>query len=188
MIRVESRALGRPLDPVLRVLDPGGKILAESDDTGRNSRDLERSFTAPADGEYRLFVRDLNGRGGPRFAYLLSVLEPQPDFALSLAADRFDLTPGKSDQDHRGRPAQGWLRRTNRDRSPRTARPECRQSRSRRARGRLGSISDVRTVSGRDRATPDPFSSLAGARKPHEPLIGQRRQSRDSTQRRSGFG
>ena len=95
VIRVESRALGRPLDPALRVLDSAGKVLAESDDTGRNDRDLERSFTAPADGDYRLVVRDLNGRGGPRFAYLLSVLEPRPDFALSLTADRFDLTPGK---------------------------------------------------------------------------------------------
>jgi len=96
LFRVESRALGRPLDPVLRVVDAGGKILAESDDAGRNSRDLERSFTAPADGEYRLVVRDLNGRGGPRFAYLLSVLGPQPDFALNLTADRFELTPRKA--------------------------------------------------------------------------------------------
>ena len=96
VIRVESRALGRPLDPILRVLDVTGKILAESDDTGGNDRDLERSFTAPADGDYRLIVRDLNGRGGPRFAYLLSVLEPRPDFALSLASDRFDLSPGKT--------------------------------------------------------------------------------------------
>jgi hypothetical protein len=95
VIRVESRALGRPLDPTLRIVDAQGKILSESDDTGRNDRDLERSFTAPADGEYRLVVRDLNGRGGPRFAYLLSVLELRPDFALSLASDRFDLVPGK---------------------------------------------------------------------------------------------
>ena len=56
VIRIESRALGRPLDPTLRVLDAGGKILADSDDTGRNDRDLERSFTAPADGDYRLLV------------------------------------------------------------------------------------------------------------------------------------
>jgi hypothetical protein len=95
VFRIESRALGRPLDPILRVLDSGGKVLAESDDTGRNDRDLERTFTAPADGEYRLVVRDLNGQGGPRFAYLLTVLEPRPDFALTLASDRFDLTPGK---------------------------------------------------------------------------------------------
>jgi hypothetical protein len=95
VIRVESRALGRPLDPMLRILDSGSKILDESDDTGRNDRDLQRSFTAPADGEYRLAVRDLNGRGGPRFAYLLSVVDSRPDFTLSLASDRFELTPGK---------------------------------------------------------------------------------------------
>ncbi|HZW30435.1 MAG TPA: pre-peptidase, partial [Isosphaeraceae bacterium] len=95
VFRVEARALGMPLDPVLRILGADGKLLAEADDTGRNSRDLERSFTAPADGEYRLVVRDLNGRGGPRFAYLLSVLAPGPDFALTLPADRFEVTPGK---------------------------------------------------------------------------------------------
>ena len=95
VLRVESRALGRPLDPTLRVLDQAGKVLAESDDTGRNERDLERTLTAPADGEYRLVVRDLNGRGGQRFAYLLTVMEPRPDFSLSLESDRFDLTPGK---------------------------------------------------------------------------------------------
>lgn len=96
VIRVESRALGRPLDPVLRVLDSAGKVVAESDDGSRNDRDSERSFTAPADGEYRLVIRDLHGRGGRRFAYLLTVLEPRPDFELTLAADRFDLTPGKT--------------------------------------------------------------------------------------------
>jgi hypothetical protein len=96
VIRVESRALGRPLDPVLRLLDSAGKTLAETDDTSRDDRDLERSFTAPADGDYRLLVRDLSGRGGPRFAYLMSVLEPRPDFTLSLASDRFDIAPGQT--------------------------------------------------------------------------------------------
>jgi hypothetical protein len=95
VFRVEARALGMLLDPVLRILDSEGKLLAEADDTGRNSRDPERSFTASADGEYRVVVRDLNGRGGPRFAYLLSVLAPEPDFALTLPADRLDVTPGK---------------------------------------------------------------------------------------------
>jgi hypothetical protein len=95
VIRVESRALGRPLDPTLRVLDQAGMVLAELDDTGQDERDLERTLTAPADGEYRLVVRDLNGRGGRRFAYLLTVMEPRQDFSLSLESDRFDLTPGK---------------------------------------------------------------------------------------------
>lgn len=96
VVRVESRAMGRPLDPVLRILDAAGKVVEESDDGGRNDRDAERSFTAPADGDYRLVVRDLHGRGGPRFAYLLTVCGPRPDFELALATDRFDLTPGKT--------------------------------------------------------------------------------------------
>ena len=94
-IRVESRALGRPLDPVLRILDAVGKVVAESDDDG-NDRDAGRSFTAPADGDYRILVRDLHGRGGPRFAYLLTIREPRPDFELTLTADRFELKPGKT--------------------------------------------------------------------------------------------
>jgi hypothetical protein len=94
LFRVDSRALGRPLDPTLRVLDGKGNILADVDDTGRNNRDLERSFTAPADGDYRLVVRDLNERGSARYAYLLSVLETGADFTLSLTADRYDASPG----------------------------------------------------------------------------------------------
>ncbi len=94
VVRVESRALGLPLDPVLRLTDAAGKPLADADDAG-GGRDPELPFTAPADGEYRVLVHDLNDRGGPRFAYLLRVLAPEPDFSLSLAADRFDAIPGK---------------------------------------------------------------------------------------------
>jgi hypothetical protein len=93
--RVESRSLGMPLDPVLRLTDPSGKILTESDDSA-GGRDPGFSFSAPADGEYRLIVSDLNGRGGPAFDYLLSVLTPDPDFALSIATDRFEIVPGKT--------------------------------------------------------------------------------------------
>ena len=188
LFRVESRALGRPLDPVLRVLDPGGKILAESDDSGRNSRDLERSFTAPADGEYRLLVRDLNGQGGPRFAYLLSVLEPQPDFALNLAADRFDLTPGKTTKitvavqrkDSFAEPieivAEGLPAGV-------SAKPI-----TSKRRGCFGSIGDAWSCPPTTAPAPDPFASPAGARKPLEPFIGQRPRSRDLMRSRSGFG
>jgi hypothetical protein len=93
--RVESRGFGLPLDAVLRLTDATGKTLAGSDDHGED-RDPTLSFTAPADGEYRVNVRDLHGRGGPRFAYLLGLSAPEPDFGLVLAADRFDLLPGKT--------------------------------------------------------------------------------------------
>jgi hypothetical protein len=93
VFRVQSHSLGLPLDPVLRVSDGEGKTLAEADDVDQ-ARDPELTFIAPADGGYRIHVQDLNGRGGARFAYLLQVLVPEPDFDVSLATDRFDLTPG----------------------------------------------------------------------------------------------
>lgn len=94
VFRLESRAFGLPLDAVLSVLGPDGKVLAETDDVGR-SKDPELKFSAREDGEFRVAVRDLHGRGGPRFAYLLSVIPPTPDFSLSLANDVFEATPGK---------------------------------------------------------------------------------------------
>jgi len=94
LIRVESRTLGFPLDPVLRVFGSDGKILAEADDKGA-ARDPELSFTAPNDGEYRVVVRDLNGNGGPRFVYLLTVVVPEPDFTLTLKSDKVDVSPSK---------------------------------------------------------------------------------------------
>ncbi|WP_435015625.1 PPC domain-containing protein [Tundrisphaera sp. TA3] len=92
--RVESRSLGRPLDPVVRVVDAAGKTLGENDDA-RQDRDPSLRFTAPADGEYHIVVRDLNGRGGTRFGYVLRILAERPDFELTLAADRFEAAPDK---------------------------------------------------------------------------------------------
>jgi hypothetical protein len=98
-IRVESRSLGHPLDAVLKVLDASGKVLAEVDDPGsrrRNTtRDPELTFTVPADGPYRIVVRDLHGRGSFRHAYRLTATVPTASYALGLAADQFTLTPGK---------------------------------------------------------------------------------------------
>lgn len=94
LFRLESRSFGLPLDAVLAVLNAEGKSLAEDDDS-RGSKDPALKFTPEADGEYRVVVRDLHARGGPRFAYLLTVIRPAPDFALTLASELFDVTPGK---------------------------------------------------------------------------------------------
>jgi len=93
-IRVESRSLGQPLDAVLRITDSSGASVVEVDDAPKGF-DPEVRFNAPADGTYRATVRDLNGQGGPRHAYLLVVEAPRPDFVLTLKADQFPLTPGK---------------------------------------------------------------------------------------------
>ena len=116
VFRVESRALGLPLDPVLRVTRRRRQGPRRVGRRRRKAATPSVAFTAPADGDYRVIVRDLNGRGGPRFAYLLRVLAPEPDFALSLAADRFDADAREADErDRDGRP-QGRLLRPDRGR------------------------------------------------------------------------
>lgn len=94
-LRVESRVLGFPLDPMLEVTDAQGKSLAEVDDEGRSQRDPSLSFAPPADGEYVVTLRDVHRHGGLRYVYRLTLEEETPDFRLTVAADAFTLTPGK---------------------------------------------------------------------------------------------
>jgi hypothetical protein len=75
-IRVEAQSVGSPLDPIVRVLDASGKVVAEQDDIRSEAWDVDLSFKVPADGAYRLVVRDLNRAGGLEFVYLLHVADP----------------------------------------------------------------------------------------------------------------
>jgi hypothetical protein len=92
--QVEAQALGFPLSPVLVLTDAAGKSLARAEGPAPG-RDPELSFQVPGDGVYQLEVSDLHGGGGPRFLYRLRATPAEPDFDLSLAADRFVLAPGK---------------------------------------------------------------------------------------------
>jgi hypothetical protein len=94
-LKVAAKGLGFPTDAVIFVLDAAGKTLAEADDTGRDDRDPTLDFTPPADGRYRVLVRDLARRGDVRMVYRLTIEPVQPDFSLSLAADSFVLEKGK---------------------------------------------------------------------------------------------
>jgi hypothetical protein len=93
-IRAESREWGLPVNPVIRVSDAAGKQLARAEPPNIN-KDSELTFTPPADGEYRVEVRDLHNDAGPRFVYRLRVAPLEPDFDLAVASDRFALAPGK---------------------------------------------------------------------------------------------
>jgi hypothetical protein len=94
-MEVDAHSLGFPTDAMLAVLDDAGKVLAEADDSGRQERDPQIAFTAPEDGRYRVIIRDLAGRGGPRIAYRLTIAPQTPDYSLSLAADSFVLEKDK---------------------------------------------------------------------------------------------
>lgn len=98
LVSLEARAISSLLEPSLRLTDAAGKQLAQADETptrGGGSRSAEIAFTPPQDGAYRIEVRDLFGDGGLRHVYRLRVAPPQPDYALTVAADQFVVTPEK---------------------------------------------------------------------------------------------
>ena len=94
-IAVESRKLGYALDALLKLRDGQGKVVSENDDAG-GSPDAALSFTAPEAGHYTLELGDVNGHGGFRFIYRLTVIPAVPDYALTLAADAYVVQAGKT--------------------------------------------------------------------------------------------
>jgi hypothetical protein len=93
-VQIESQVFGLAVNPVIRVLDASQKQLARAEPSKLHS-DTGLSFTPPTDGQYTIAVSDLYGGGGPRFAFLLRVTPPVPDYELTVLADRFTLEAGK---------------------------------------------------------------------------------------------
>ncbi len=66
-----ARRLGSPLDPQLRLLDEAGRELAFSDDEPGLGADCRFAVVIPADGTYRVEIRDVGYQGGSEFRYRL---------------------------------------------------------------------------------------------------------------------
>jgi hypothetical protein len=61
------------------------RLYARNDDGGPGfGKDSRLDFTAPADGEYTLRIRDVRGLHGADYTYRLNVRHPRPDFRLSV--------------------------------------------------------------------------------------------------------
>jgi hypothetical protein len=96
--RIDARSVGSQLDPLLRLTDRVGKRLAQADDatSGKaGGRDAVLVFSVPQDGSYRLEVHDQNRQGSRRHFYRLRAVGLEPDYSLTVAADRFLLETGK---------------------------------------------------------------------------------------------
>ncbi len=59
-------------------------------------KDSRLHFTAPADGDYIVRIRDVRGYSGGRCEYRLSIHEPQPDFALTIEPENPNVPLGGS--------------------------------------------------------------------------------------------
>lgn len=111
-VEVFSQRLGTTADPYLKIEqikkdkqgnEKVGKVETADDNTVRNRRpttfnvstdDPMLRFQAPADGTYRISVRDryFEARGGPRLVYRLVVRRPTPDFRAVV----LPVTPGQN--------------------------------------------------------------------------------------------
>ncbi|MCA8991701.1 MAG: PPC domain-containing protein [Planctomycetaceae bacterium] len=94
-IRVRAQALYSELDPLVQILDAEGKLLKEFDDVGRDNRDVDASWTPPADANYTLVLQDRFGHGGERYFFETLVEEDQPRADLTVTANHFEATVDK---------------------------------------------------------------------------------------------
>jgi hypothetical protein len=95
LVTLNARSLGFPTDPVVRWIDPAGKVVTEADDMG-SYPDPTLSVTASVDGIHTLQVADRFGHGSERHRYLLTVRPLVPEFDLSVAVDNLVLPAGKA--------------------------------------------------------------------------------------------
>ncbi|MHC4597896.1 MAG: PPC domain-containing protein [Planctomycetota bacterium] len=106
---VIARKLRSPLDSLLRLTDPTGKVLAWNDDTVYKQGHLHRAMgvlthhsdsylraTLPEDGVYCVEVTDAQGRGGVAFGYRLRLGPPRADFALRVTPSGLNAPPGRA--------------------------------------------------------------------------------------------
>lgn len=75
-VRVFARTLRSPLDSVLTIFNEKGSQLAQNDDSG--SPDSYLRWTAPADGQFVIQVRDQLFRGGPNYVYRVEITPVEP--------------------------------------------------------------------------------------------------------------
>jgi hypothetical protein len=100
---VYARRMESPLDSVLRLTDAAGKQIAFNDDFEDKSAGLETHHadsriltTLPANGNYYLYIGDVQGKGGPEYTYRLQVSAPRPDFEVRVTPSAMNLAAGMS--------------------------------------------------------------------------------------------
>jgi len=80
--------LGSPTDASVSVLDAAGKVLATNDDGVPRTHDPRLWFTAPADGDYLLQIREVGmSRLAERLVYRMEAGLQRPDFDVEAAVE-----------------------------------------------------------------------------------------------------
>jgi hypothetical protein len=102
----EDHAIDKPIYKV-QMHPPGAKftpnglpllhLYYQNDDGGPGyGKDSLLHFTAPADGEYQVRIKDVREIAGDTFAYRLTIREPRPDFRLTVSPRNPNVPVGGS--------------------------------------------------------------------------------------------
>jgi hypothetical protein len=101
VLEVFARRMDSPLDSILTLFNSKEQELAENDDTVdvgeplvTHHADSRLVFPVPADGDYTVRLRDVQGKGGPEYAYRLTIAPVRPDFSLHLSPDNPQVGQG----------------------------------------------------------------------------------------------
>lgn len=96
-VQVWSKRLGLPLDALLQVEAPDGKVIASADDQSEQQPDPVAAWTATTDGTYQMIVQDLLHKGGNDRTYALHVGPELPGFDAKITDGKpLVLEPGKT--------------------------------------------------------------------------------------------
>lgn len=107
-IEVMARRLGSPLDSLVKLYGPVGKVVAWNDDHSVKKGFLHKNpegllthhadsyllATLPADGKYVVQLSDAQRHGGADYAYRLRISPPRPRFDLMVSPSSMSLKPG----------------------------------------------------------------------------------------------
>ena len=123
---IDSAVYKVQIHPPGTKLSPNGLPVAHlyyrNDDGGPGyGADSLLHFTAPADGEYILRIRDSQGLGGDDYAYRLTVRRPRPDFRLTSTPRNPNVPAGRRGAGDGDRVSDGRIRWRHRRRSRRPA-------------------------------------------------------------------
>jgi hypothetical protein len=104
---VQARRLRSPLDSLLYLIGPAGKVVAWNDDNVQKVGHLHRDMgvlthhadsylraTLPANGVYHIRIADAQSRGGKSFGYRLRIGPPRPDFTLQVTPSSLTVGTG----------------------------------------------------------------------------------------------
>ena len=106
-VEVMGRRLLSPIDSLLRLVGPDGKVVAWNDDHQDKQGHLHRDMGAlthqadsyifcrlPTDGRYAVQITDAQHQGSEAFGYRLRISPPRPDFSLRATPSSLNIRAG----------------------------------------------------------------------------------------------